>query len=194
MKASHKTILIIIAALIVGFFLGMQYKAYQVRSALLDGLDEIGESFSFDEANESLDNPEEEQVYFERSIGDEVQLATINVNVNSAEETNTISTIYGGATVAKNGAKFVVVNVDMTNTTNSPFTYFDDFYLVDDKGREFPPYDSIGNIDNYLSGRDLSPDITENGMMVYEIPEGSTGYYIPFGKAGTNETYNVSLD
>lgn len=49
MKTKYKTTLIVIISLAIGFILGMEYKAYQVRSALMDGLSEIENAFNGNE-------------------------------------------------------------------------------------------------------------------------------------------------
>jgi len=66
--------------------------------------------------------------------------------------------------------------------------------ILDDQNREFPDYeDAIGNIDNYMNFRSLSPGITENGAIVYEVPADSNDYHLLIAKAGTNELYKIHL-
>lgn len=195
MKPVQKTALIAVLALIVGFFIGMQYKAYQVRSALLEGLEEIGNSFN---SNEEIDTSEvnmEESQLIPKTMGEEVQLATVMFKVNSAKESDVITSEYSSPKAAKEGAKFVIVDLDMTNTTKETFWHEDDgFVLMDQSERVFEPYgDTIGNIDNYLAMRDLGPNITEKGVMVFEVPDDATSYSLNIGKAGTSEVYSVRL-
>lgn len=100
-----------------------------------------------------------------KAIGDEIPLATIIIKVNSAQEQANITAQYSSPKVAKDGAKFLVVNLDITNTTNKAFTFDPQLLIVDDKGREFKTYDSIGAIDNYLNYKELSPSIKETGNL-----------------------------
>jgi len=44
-----------------------------------------------------------------------------------------------------------------------------------------------------LNVKDLSPSITETGVIVYEIPSDSTSYSILSNKVGTKELYKVVL-
>lgn len=66
---------------------------------------------------------------------------------------------------AKEGAKFVIVDIKLTNTTNKTFS--------------FPP--------------DLSLSIKETGYLVYEIPTDAMSYFLVVGKSGTNELYKIIL-
>jgi hypothetical protein len=129
-----------------------------------------------------------------KAIGEEVILATINLNVKRVEEKQTITPTYGSPKVAKEGAKFVVINLEITNTTNKVFSFPPDLMIVDNKGREFKSYsDSIGGIDNYLDYRELPPSIKETGNLVYELPTDATNYNLVSGKTGTNELYQILL-
>lgn len=132
-------------------------------------------------------------IIIEKNIGDEVVLATLNLKVNGAEEKQSIATSYSSAE-AKEGAKFVIIDLELTNTTNKGFSFSPDLLLVDDKGREYDSYsDSIWNIDNYIDYRDLAPSIREKGLLVYELPQDAINYSIYVGKAGTNELYKIII-
>ncbi len=129
-----------------------------------------------------------------KTVGDEITLATIKFKVNSIEEKQTISSSYGPPKTAKEGAKFVVINLEITNTTNKAFAFSPDLILVDNKGREFNAYsDAIGNIDNYIDYRDLSPSIKEKGNLVYELPSDATSYNLMIAKSSTKELYQIKL-
>ena len=136
---------------------------------------------------------EENMIIIEKNIGDEVVFATLNLKVNSVEEKQSINSSYSSAE-AKEGAKFVVIDLELTNTTTKGFTFPTNMLLIDDKGREFDSYsDSIGNIDNYIDYRDLAPSIKETGYLVYEVPTDALNYSIYAGKAGTDELYEITL-
>lgn len=172
-----------------------------VTSNFVTVMQEIEDAFNSDseaETNEPstvMENVEEnEMVVIEKSVGDEIELATINMKVTEVEETKTLSTEYGPDTEATEGAKFILVKLDITNTTKSEFSMSPDLILVDNQGREFNSYeDSIFAIDDYMDYRDLSPSIKETGYFLYELPEDSTSYFMVVSKAGTNEVYKIVL-
>lgn len=197
MKKLSKPIIALIAAIIfgLGFVLGMEFKAYQIRSA-------IGKAFSGTASTPSptpesvVEAAKKESVVINKAIGDEIVLATGNIKINKTEETQTMGNKYSAPKVAKEGTKFVVVNLDVTNTTKSEFTFFPDdvFLLVDEQKREFRVYDeSIGALDNYLNVRTLSPSVKETGNIMYEVPSDATSYGLVTSKGGTNELYVIKL-
>ena len=190
-KTNRGLIIILIVGLIVGFVAGMEYKAYQVRNAVYDSLGNLSNSLS--QTSETA--VEEEPVVVNKSIGQDIELATIKFRVNDVKEQQIVSSKYGSPEVASKDAKFVVIDVDFINITSEPF-YFqaDGFVVVDNLDRIFNPYGhTIGNIDNYLEMRELSPSIMENGKVVFEIPSDAVSYTLNIGKAGTNELYVVTL-
>lgn len=178
----------------LGFVAGMEYKAYQVRSA-------IDEAFSSEDTtrkNEQSVQQEkkENKVFIDKEIGDELVMTTGNLKVNETEERNTISSSYSTPVVAQEGTKFIVVNLDVVNTTDSDFLFDpnDVFRLVDNHERQFTTFDeSIGSIDDYLNFQELSPGIKKTGNLVYQIPEDSSSYSLLTAKAGTNEVYKIKL-
>ena len=191
-------LILIVAGIVIfgaGFFLGMEFKAYQIRSAIQQAFSGITTSSSPVSESTAMDEAKKDNMtVIGKSIGDEITLATMNIKVNSAEEKQTISASYGSPKMAKEGTKFVVINMDVTNITNSKFTFSPDLLLVDNKAREYSTYsDSIGGIDNYLNYRDLSPSVKESGFMVYEVPTDSTSYDLVTAKAGTKELYKINL-
>ncbi len=193
MKLSRKNIIIAIICLIIGFTLGMEYKAYQIRSALKDGLNEISEAFGSPNISNETNNSTEE-IRIDKKIGDVIELATIKFKINSLEETNMLAPSFGSPIVASVDAKFLILDVDITNITKSPFVHYDnDLILLDDQERIFTAYSSIGNIENYIAGRNLAPNISENGKMVFEVSKDGKDYNFLIGKGGTNETYYIDL-
>lgn len=84
----------------------------------------------------------------------------------------------------------------VTNTTGNPFDFYPSpgFALHDARGRSFETYeDTIGSVDEYLNVRALAPDIPERGVLVYEVPDDASDYYILVGKQGTSEDYRFEL-
>ncbi len=129
-----------------------------------------------------------------KAVGDEIILTSIKLRVNHVEEKQTISSKYSYDKTAKEGAKFVIINADVTNITNKAFTFPPDLIVVDNKNREFKTYaDSTNTIDNYLDYRELSPGITENGNWVYELPADAESYKLYVKKSGTKELYEILL-
>lgn len=168
-----------------------------IMSNFITVVDELNEGFSqnsdVEEEESDVAIEEEEYVHIIKNIGEEIAFATIKLKVNSVEEKNSISSSYSSAD-ATEGAKFAVIELEVTNTTNNTFTFPSDIPLVDDKGREFYPYeDSIGNIDNYIDYRELAPSIKEKGCLVYELPNDSNNYSIFLLKDGTDELYEIII-
>lgn len=129
-----------------------------------------------------------------KGLGDEIVLATIKFKVNAVNERNTISNSYSQLS-AKESAKFVVVDMNITNITKTNMSFPDDaFTLVDGQDRQFTPTtEAITHIDNYLNSRNLSPSISERGVIVFEIPQDAMSYWFFVAKAGTSEVYKVIL-
>ena len=147
------------------------------------------------ESTENNQQKFENKAIITKNIGEEIKLATLKYTVNSVEEVQTMGGSFG-VKVAKQNAKFVIINVNIINTTNSEFTFYsnDAFVIIDNQNRQFTTYDdTIGYIDNYLTMRNLSPDLVENGVLVYEMPSDATNYNLVIGKSGTDEIYKVIL-
>lgn len=197
MKTLSKPLVVLIVAIIfgLGFVSGMEYKAYQIRSA-------IGKAFNNAATSPNptpvsvVEEAKKEMIVINKAIGDDVTLATINIKINTSEETKTLSNKYSSPKVAKEGTKFVVINLDVTNSTKGEYTLAPDdvFLLVDNQKREYRTYnDSIGAIDNYLNYKTLSPSIKQTGFLIYEIPEDAMSYSLVTSKAGTSELYIIKL-
>ncbi len=197
MNIKNKPLLALIVIIIfgVGFVSGMEYKAYQIRNA-------ISQAFNTNNSTVSpspvlaVEEAKKEDVVINKTIGDEIVLATGNIKINKAEESKSIRSQYSTPKVATEGTKFVVINLDVTNTTKSEFSFSPDdvFLLVDNKKREFRTYnDSIGSIENYLNYKSLSPSIKVTGNLVYELPEDATSYSLVTSKSGTKELYIIKL-
>lgn len=201
LKNTKGLMLLLVVVLTVGFFAGMEYKAYQVRKALNEATEELSEGITdiFDGGDEDANSASrqiEKSTVIQKIIGEDIQLATIKFKVSNSSEKQTLSGGFGSPAIAKEGAKFVVIDLSITNTTNAQFTFLPDdgFRLIDDKDRQFTTYgDTIGKVNNYLNVRKLSPGIVESGVLVYEIPQDSTSYSFAVGKGGTNEIYQVVL-
>lgn len=130
-----------------------------------------------------------------KSVGDEIVLATIKFKINTVNERQTISTNYGSSATAREGTKFVVVDMTITNLTKTGETFpVEVFQLTDNQDRNFETYkNTFTRIDNYLNLRQLPPSIPERGVVVYEIPIDAIGYSFTVAKAGTSEVYKIIL-
>lgn len=186
LQTKNGLIVVIILSLVIGFFGGMEFKSYQVRRA-------IEETFSPTEV--AIDINKEKII--NKNMGDIIELTTVSYKINGAKEQQMISSanMFSTPVTAKNGAKFVVIDIGITNTTNSSFYVpTDGFMLIDNSDRIFQPFDNtIGNIDNYLNSRKLSPSIEETGVLVFQIPQDATQYSLVTAKAGTDEVYKTRL-
>lgn len=137
-----------------------------------------------------------ETKFIAKSMGEAVETKTYKFKINSAEEKPTISSGYGNPQPASEGAKFIVINMDVTNMTSEKSTFFPDgmLSLVDNQGKKFKTYeDTISNIENYLNVQDLSPSIVKKGVLVYEVPEETSVYDLFIENEGTKEIYQVKL-
>ena len=150
-------------------------------------------------SSESKSESSDNTVY--KNIGDEITLSTYKYKVNSVNESNFISGSFGTKT-AKTGTKFVIINLDVTNITNSEFSFYTDrgylfpegFVLLTDTDKQYNSYDDmIMYSENSISMRDLSPDIKDNGGLVYEIPSDITSYGLVAESSTENKYYIVKL-
>lgn len=176
--------LLIVLGIVLVFVIGSEYRAYKVKKA-------INEVFN----TENTPEPAKNKNIVEKKIGEEFQLTMGKMKINSVEEKSVLSGSFGSPVAAKEGTKFVILDLDVTNTTNDKITFVPSTIdLVDNKERTFETYeDTIGNVDNYLEMRDLSPSIKENGVLVYELPDDATSYALEIDKGGTSDRYMVKL-
>lgn len=152
--------------------------------------DAIGTGDNSKQAEEAI-----KENIIEKGVGDEVELATMKIKINSVEEKQSIKGIFGTEKLASDGSKFVVINLTATNITKESFSFDSDgIRLTDNQDRKFDTWsDTIGNVDNYLEVRELQPSISETGMMVYKMPTDASEYKMDIGKKGTNEVYSIKL-
>ena len=195
MKISSKISLIvgIVIAIVVGFFGGMEYKAYEVRSAIQQAFSQININTSTE--NQSQNIATSTQTFLDYSIGQEVVLETLSLKVINSKEESYLQGSFGLPTTADPGTKFVVTTLSVMNLTNADFTLPSDaFSLMDGQGRLFKPYqNTIGNVDNYLAEAQLAPSIPKRGVFVYELPIDATSYSLITAKGGSGDVYRVKL-
>jgi hypothetical protein len=114
-------------------------------------------------------------------IGETVKMSDLTFKVNEYEEAESISSQYSTRPeTAKKGTKFIVIDLDVTNEANTDVMFDpNEYFILFDatKERQYTTYDeSIGNIDDYLNFKNLSPGIPETGKLVYLIPEDVIDY------------------
>ncbi len=183
--------MLLVIGLIVGFYSGIEYTRYKITSSFKDAFSE-----SVDKSNAAAQNINKQQEkLIVKNMGEDVELATIIVKINSAKEENIIQSKYGSPKVASEGTKFVILETTVTNITKAPFSFdTDGLLLIDSTNTKYNPYsETIGNIDNYLDVQEISPNIPKTGVIVYEVPKTMEKYSFSVSKAGTNETYRVVL-
>jgi hypothetical protein len=72
---------------------------------------------------------EEEYILYQKKIGDEIILGKYNLIVLSIEEKQSISSYYGSTAEAAEDSKFILIGVEITNTTEVDFVFLSDLSL-----------------------------------------------------------------
>ncbi len=188
MKKTTLALFIIIA--LISFFLWMEFRSYQIRSALMTWLSQIPQTNS----NQPKPEIKVEPTKINKNIGEVITLSTLDLKVASSEEKETLTAKYSQPKVAKPNTKFLVITLDVKNIINEPFTdFFRDLVLEDSNWKKYLPIDSIWVVDNYLAWRNLQPWINEIGNILYEIPKETDSYYFTIWKAWSNDLFYVKL-
>jgi hypothetical protein len=182
------SVVVIIVIAVFIFIAGTEYKAYQVRKAVKQIFNETPT------AETDISKEAKEKIIanmIEKNIGEEIQLATVKVKVNEASEAQVYNLSYSNPLVAKADTKFVILSVEITNTTKAPFYNSTDFgSIMDSNERVWVATEFLG--DKGIAG-DLAPDIMQKGDVLYEIPKDATNYSFIIRKAGTDEFYKIRL-
>ena len=189
----QKSIILVVAGIIVGFIIGQQYTKYSISRKLEKAFSQPSVAETAKTTEKEIENKLKNAI--NKNIGEEVGLATFKFKVNSSVEENIIQSKYGSPKVADEGAKFIILDISVTNITKSPFDFYTDgMNLVDDNGTQYYPYnDTIGNIDNYIDMQEISPNISKTGKMVYMIPKTIESYSFIVRKGGTNEMFKIKV-
>lgn len=206
LKTNVGILVLAVAALLIGFFCGTEYKAYQIRNALLEATKSFvnpvstDTTFTQNEISVLDDNSligemkrTKGSTLTEKNIGDTIELATLSVTTTKVEEGT--MTNDGTPIVAQQGTKFVFVTLNVTNLTKLALSFPYGFpVIVDDQERTYEPYDqAIGSVKNYLNFRELSPGIPEEGVLTFQLPSTAEHYYLLMAKGGTEDFYKVQL-
>lgn len=157
-----------------------------VTCNIAGAMESIGSSNSEEEATE------EDAVWQDIPVGQELELATIKLRITGCEETNELTTEYIDPALAQEGTKFVVFTVEVENITKDTLNFDNDLNLEDSQGRTYEPYtDALWYFDETFTYTDLAPNIKTIGNFVYNVPTDSEGYFLKVGKSGTNEMYRL---
>lgn len=192
-KTLIRSIAIAVCGLIVGFAGGYEYRGYEIRKAFTDALGDLVSDSQPASKNGDQVTPVPSLEIIESPASDEIVLSTMKVKVVGSEEKQILIPKYGSPKTAKEGAKYVVVNIKATNITNDRFDFPSDFpVLVDDQERKFHT-NLETSLDNYLMYRALGPAIPEQGYVIFEVPSDLSAYSLWMAKDGTNKVYTVKL-
>lgn len=188
--------IVLIIGLVIGFFVGQEYTKIKIAN-------EFKKAFSGINTNTSTSQVKDEQKVVEKmikkaidkNVGDEIELATIKFKINSSTEESMIQSSYGQPKVADEGTKFVVLDVTATNITKASFNFStNDLVMIDKDNTQYKPYEeTIGNIDDYMTYEQLSPNIPKTGKLVYQLPKTTDSYSFLIGKAGTDTNYKIKV-
>lgn len=126
-------------------------------------------------------------------LGQDIILSPTTLRFLSSTESSTITGVLG-TKQASGGAKFISVNLNVLNTSLSQVTFpFSGFQLVDNQSRKFEVYsDCLMYRSDCILGEHLSPSISKNGSLIFEVPMDATSYGIYIGGSST-KNYWVPL-
>ena len=123
-------------------------------------------------------------------IGETVKFTTLDLRVNNVKESKEVGGKYGKST-ASDGAKFVVIDITITNNTKQQMEFSGEFLLIDEHDREYELHDDATfNMDDYIYYKDIGAGLSKSGTLVYEVPDNSNEYILLGGVQGENY-YNV---
>ncbi|EOT42631.1 DUF4352 domain-containing protein [Enterococcus dispar] len=152
------------------------------------------------ESTKANEAPKEEKVY---KIGDKVPVGTVEYVINSKEVKDQV----GGEYTAQNAkAKYLVLDVTITNNGDKAITIADDFFKLYKGKTEFKTDSSASIAANQESGstgldffyQELNPESSLTGKVVFDVNEEtindpSTQIQVQTGVWGT-ETERINLN
>lgn len=129
------------------------------------------------------------------NLNEKMVFATQEMQVNSSRLATYIkeSSAYSTPEYAGEGAQFLIINMTIKNTTNQPFS-FRAMSLINQDGDQYEEYSGIGSVDDYLTGRELAPNIPETGNVVFRVSSDSTSFKLFGQNSSTGEVYAVDLN
>lgn len=185
--------IVMIVVFLIGFGAGYNYKAKEIRDAISNAFSATNDATKDESSQTAQESPEEDIKLIKYKAGEEMVYSAQKMKLVNAKSAQTISSQYGGPLVADKDTKFVIVTHTVTNTTDSPFTY-QPFVLLDSENKQYNVItNAIGNIDNYLDVRELSPNVPETGVIVFKVPASTKQFSLGGLKAATNEFHGAEF-
>ena len=176
-------IIITIVSLILGFFIGEEYTTSKFTN--ISSKSSTTKSKSTSEQNEEI---------IKKTIGEEIELASVKATIKSFEEIKSIQPYWGEPVFPSQGAKFVKVNLTVINITDSEFNFSSNWAsIVNQEGKKFTEHEDSYEADDYIGYETLKPDIPVSGSIIFEVSESSDELFFVMSKSGTSEKYEVEL-
>jgi hypothetical protein len=187
-KLAGKKGLIILIVLVlgvggIGFWVGYDYKAREIRNAIVEAFNEPAEDIASQRAEAE---PLEDVEVIKVQKGETMNFATIDVVFISAESTNILNPPYSSPIVAEEGTKFVIVRHKVTNTTKAEFAY-EGLPILDDEDRVYNMTQMPTELKKNLVYETISPNVPKTGVTVYRVPVETTNFTLGSGKSGTDQ-------
>lgn len=115
--------------------------------------------------------------------GEAYELRSVRFTIEGFSEHDVLTAKYQDPAHAKDGARFLVVTMTVTNTASEEFYFRPDgekyFRLADAQGRKYQQSnDHWQATSDYLGARTLGPGVPESGTLIYEVPLDASGFYL----------------
>lgn len=176
-------LILLLSSLVVGFLIGEEYTTSK-----------ISKLSSKSSISTNTNTSQQEEQILEKNIGEEIELASIKVKIKSFQEIKNIQPSWGEPIFPSEGAKFIKVDLIVTNISDVEFTLGSDWlFIYNQDDKRFSEYDSSYEIEEYIGYETLKPDIPLSGSIIFEVSSNSTELYLLMSKAGTSEKYKVEL-
>ena len=122
-------------------------------------------------------------------------LANLEVKINGFEEKESVKSEFSEELKSNEGAKFILVDMDIKNISKESKDIFgDDFELMDEENRVFEPEsDAIFHLDNYMNSRSIGAGLTENGVFLFQVPKESKEFSFMIKEEENNRAYIMKL-
>ena len=162
---------VLVVGLILGIVTGWVLRQRQLEESLNKIFVDLGTS---QETSKSIGKSElknTEPMIIKSDIGQIFTVDDYDMIVNRAEVKDSVKGEYYQPCVAKEGAKFIVVNLGVTNKFTEEKVFDNALVNVEDaNGYKYKEFNTYGCLDNDLDNRRLAPLITELGDILFEVP------------------------
>lgn len=152
-----------------------------------------GEAKKVGEVDTNQQSQEETQVQSEFKVGDKIEFEKRILTVSSVKRNYVESSEF--ALTPEAGKEFILVNVTIENNSDSPISFGEfDFKVEDSKGvRKSSAY--VGEIKNQLDYGDLAIGGKVTGNLPFEVSKGEKGLKLLFNPSfWSDKEVKVSLD